>query len=178
MNSTSISRRYARALFELAVEQNRLRETNHELLQACSALDEEGVQAMLVDPSVPREAKVRLAESVCATLKLSPIVANTLMLLAQRNRLVEAAAIEKAFGELADERAGRLKARLTSAVALEDEVAQALNRRLTEATKREVVLERSIDPSLLGGVVAQVGSRLYDGSLKTQFEQMRKELKR
>jgi F-type H+-transporting ATPase subunit delta len=67
---------------------------------------------------------------------------------------------------------------VTSAAALDEPTAGALAERLAAASKAEVVVERAVDPALLGGVVAQVGSLVYDGSLRAQLEDLRRALKR
>ncbi len=88
------------------------------------------------------------------------------------------AEVLRAFGELADRELGRLRAKVTSAVALEDGAVEALSQRLSELTRQTVLLEQSVEPALLGGVVAQVGSVVYDGSVRTQLEDLRRSLKR
>ena len=79
---------------------------------------------------------------------------------------------------MADAQAGRLRGHVTSAVPLSLETVQKLSDTLRTLTQRSVVLEPRVDPSVIGGVSAQVGSLLYDGTLRTQLEQMRRELKR
>ena len=66
---------------------------------------------------------------------------------------------------------------MTSAVPLDAPAAQAIADRLSQATKATVLLDREVDPALLGGVVAQVGSLVYDGSVRTQLEDLRRQLK-
>jgi F-type H+-transporting ATPase subunit delta len=173
----AIARRYARALFELAIEENRLSEVARELSQARAALEPDEIAAALADPAAPREKKLRIAQRVADACHLSPTVANALRLLARRNRLSDLPAVDRAFRELSDERSGLLRARLISAVPVNDAVVGGLSRRLCEATGREVVIERTIDASILGGLVAQVGSKVYDGSLRSQLENLRRQLK-
>jgi F-type H+-transporting ATPase subunit delta len=86
-------------------------------------------------------------------------------------------AVAEAYRDLADEKLGRMRATVTSAIALDQTVARSIEAKLAEATKREVVVDRKIDPAIMGGVVAQVGSIVYDGSLRTQLEELRRRLK-
>ena len=81
------------------------------------------------------------------------------------------------FGALADAKLGRLRARVVSAAPLDPAAAQHITDRLAAATRSQVILERAVDPELLGGVVAQVGRLTYDGSLRTQLEDLRRSLK-
>jgi F-type H+-transporting ATPase subunit delta len=76
-----------------------------------------------------------------------------------------------------DEQVGRVRATVTSAVPLDDAQLQRLRDTLSSATRKSIVLESKTDPSLVGGVVAQVGARQYDGSIRTQLERLREELK-
>jgi F-type H+-transporting ATPase subunit delta len=178
VNELSIARRYAIAIFELAAEENRLDEVGRELAAAKAALEsDQELIATLRQPATTREVKLQLVEAMATTLKLSPTVANALRLLAERNRLVLVPQIAEVYAALADERAGRVKARVTSAVPLSEEAAREIAVLLTRATRRSVVIERSVDPSILGGVVAQVGGKTFDGSLRTHIEGLKRQLK-
>jgi F-type H+-transporting ATPase subunit delta len=97
--------------------------------------------------------------------------------LGDRNRLASLGDVVGAFGELADQELGRLRAKVTSAVPLDDASVAAIAERLSTTTKKQVIVERAVDPAILGGVVAQVGSLVYDGSLRTQLEDLRTALK-
>jgi F-type H+-transporting ATPase subunit delta len=110
-------------------------------------------------------------------MRLAEEPANLLFLLGDRNRLAALRDVVAAFGELADLELGRLRARVTSAVPLDDASAAAIGERLSASTKKQVIVERAVDPAILGGVVAQVGSLVYDGSLRSQLEDLRKSLK-
>lgn len=178
MNTTSIARRYARALFELAVEESRFEEVGAELARVAAALEADpDLMVALRNPVTSREEKLQLAEAISAALKLSPLVANGLRLLAERSRLADLPLLERAYRALADAKAGRLRARVISAVPLSEESARSIARLLSGTGVRNVVVERSVDPSILGGVVAQIGSKVYDGSLRTQLGELGRQLK-
>ncbi len=178
MNTTSIARRYARALFELAVEEGRFEEVGAELARVAAALEADpDLVVALRNPVTTREEKLHLAEAISAALKLSPVVANGLRLLAERSRLADLPTLERVYRDLADVKAGRLRARVVSAVPLTEDNARSIAQLLAGAPARNVVVERSIDPSILGGVVAQVGSKVYDGSLRTQLGELGRQLK-
>ena len=178
MNELSIARRYAKAIFELAVGEGRFDELGAELAAAARTLEADAhLLDLLRDPGTGREAKLQVVETMASGLDLSPTAANALRLLAERNRLALAPLVSRAYAALADERAGRVKARLVSAVPLDDQTAARIAAQLTQATRRTIVVERVVDPSILGGVVAQVGSKTFDGSLRTQLEGLKKQLK-
>jgi F-type H+-transporting ATPase subunit delta len=174
----SIARRYARALFELAVEQDKVQawaDTLSALRQAVAASDE--LRDVLENPVYTKDQRRAIGAKLVAALRLDPEPANLLYLLGDRNRLSHLEAIVDTFGRLADAKLGRVRARLTSAVALEPGATERIAAKLSHATNAQVLLDSDVDPELLGGVVAQVGAFTYDGSLRTQLEALRQALK-
>jgi F-type H+-transporting ATPase subunit delta len=175
----SIARRYAKALFSLAVEQGRIEPWSDALQALAKAIDDSAeLRALLGNPAFPREARAAIVTRLAAELKLDAAPAALLQLLGERNRLGGLPAIAAAFRELSDAELGRLRARVTSAVPLDDASAAAIAEKLSAATQKQVLVERAVDPAILGGVVTQVGSTVYDGSLRTQLEDLRSTLKR
>jgi F-type H+-transporting ATPase subunit delta len=110
-------------------------------------------------------------------MRLDPHPASLLYILGDRNRLAYLGGVVEAFSALADEKLGRLRARVASAIPLDQTTAQSLANKLARATNAQVILERAVEPDLLGGVVAQVGRLTYDGSLRAQLEDLRNSLK-
>jgi F-type H+-transporting ATPase subunit delta len=174
----SIARRYAKALFSLALETGSVESWN-ESLQALRRAVETApeLRDVLENPAYDREQRRAVATRLSGSLKLDAAPANLLFLLGDRNRLSSLCDVVAAFRELADQELGRLRARVTSAVPLDDAAVQAIAARLSDSTKKQVVVERAVDPAILGGVVAQVGSFVYDGSLRAQLEDLRQTLK-
>lgn len=178
MITGSIARRYARALFSLAVESNRV-ESWSDALQALRAVIDSSsdLQDVLSNPVYSKEQRRAIVGDLAAALRLDPEPSSLLFLLGDRNRLASLPAVAENFRDLADAHLGRLRARVTSAVPLEPQAAQAIADKLSQATQAKVLLDRAVDPALLGGVIAQVGSLVYDGSVRTQLEDLRKSLK-
>jgi F-type H+-transporting ATPase subunit delta len=174
----SIARRYARALFSLAVEMDRV-EPWSDALQALQAVVEGSpdLRDVLSNPVYSKEQRRAIVGQLAGALRLDAEPANLLFLLGDRNRLAYLGSVVEVFRELADRQLGRLRARVTSAVALDGATAQAMADRLSQATRAKVLLDRDVDPALLGGVVAQVGNLVYDGSVRTQLEDLRRTLK-
>jgi F-type H+-transporting ATPase subunit delta len=174
----SIARRYAKALFDLAVEADKVEAWAESLVALQKAVeDSPELHALLASPVYTREQRQGLALQLAAALGLEPAPTSLLGLLAERNRLGYLGGIADVFGRLADEKLGRVRARVTSAVPLAEGEVEALSARLAAAARAQVMVERVVDPALLGGVVAQVGSFVYDGSLRSQLEDLRKNLK-
>ena len=178
MNPSSIARRYAKALFELASDEGKLEEVGAQLEAARAALESDAdLLGVLKSPSTTHEDRLAVAEALAREIKAGPTLANALRLLADRRRLADLPAMAGVYRALADERAGRVRARVTSAVPLGDDAAAKLAAALGAATQRNVVLERAVDKAILGGVVTQVGSQVFDGSILNQLAQLKRQLK-
>jgi F-type H+-transporting ATPase subunit delta len=175
----SIARRYAKALFGLALEQGRVEPWSDALVALQGAIDGSAdLQDVLENPVYSKEQRRAVVGQLAQALRLDADPANLLALLAERNRLGYLARIVQTFRELADAKLGRVRAKVTSAAPIDDASANAMALRLAGAANAKVIVEREVDPSLLGGVVAQVGSLVFDGSVRTQLEDLRRQLKR
>jgi F-type H+-transporting ATPase subunit delta len=175
----SIARRYAKALFSLAAESGRVEPWAASLEALREAVEASpDLRDVLSNPVYSKEQRRPIVEKLAGALSLDPQPASLLFLLGDRNRLGYLAAVVDTFRSLADEHLGRVRAKVTSAVKLDEAAAQAIADKLSQATKAKVLLDRVVDPAILGGVVAQVGSLVYDGSLRAQLEDLRKQLKR
>jgi len=178
MISGSIARRYAKALFSLAVEKGNVEGWSESLQTLGRTLSGAAdLQDVLQNPAYDRDQRAAVVHELAKAMQLDAEPANLLFLLGDRNRLAYLPAIVAAFRELADQELGRLRARVTTAVPLLDAEASAIAEKLSAATSKKVLVERAVDPAILGGVVAQVGSLVYDGSLRTQLEDLRQTLK-
>ncbi len=178
MITGAIARRYAKALFSLASERGRIEPWSESLdaLKAAIASSTE-LRDVLANPVYSKEQRRAIAAKLAVMLSLDAEPASLLYLLAERNRLGYLDAVVDTFRTLADEKLGRIRARVISAVPLDAGAVDGIASRLAEATKAEVLIDRAVDPALLGGVVAQVGSMVYDGSVRTQLEDLRRTLK-
>ena len=178
MVSGSVPRRYAKALFSLALEHGRVDawsaalERLEHLLRAEPELNE-----LLGDPVRTREERHALLVKLVAALDLEAEPANLLFLLGDRNRLDRLADVLRAFAELADANLGRVRARLTSAVPLEAAALDAIAHRLSQVTHAKVLLDRTVDPAILGGLVIKVGDKVLDGSVLGKLEGLKQNFK-
>ncbi|MDC0712626.1 ATP synthase F1 subunit delta [Stigmatella sp. ncwal1] len=179
MVNVSIARRYARALLDVTAESQRTDAVATQLAGLVQAFEKSPeLSDVLLNPAYSRSQRAQVVESLIQLAgNLEPVLANTLRLLVERNRLIYLPDISRVFRDMADTRAGRVRGHVTSAAPLTPGTLEQLRKNLQEATQRDVILEQKVDPALLGGVAAQVGSVLYDGSLRTQLEQMRRQLK-
>ncbi len=178
MSTGAIARRYARALFSLSVEMNRVEPWAKGLDAIHAALaGSADLRVVLTNPVYSKEQRRAVVEALSSALSLEKEPASLLALLADRNRLSHLAAVAGVFRDLADRHLGRLRAKVTSAVPLDDAAAKAIAEKLSQATKAQVLLDRVVDPAILGGLVTQVESLVYDGSVRTQLEDLRRHLK-
>jgi F-type H+-transporting ATPase subunit delta len=172
-----VARRYARALLGLIppAEAEAVGEQLQSLALALSV--SEALRNVMFNPSFPREQKRKTLLGVARALHAIPTVQNLLNLLLDRNRVDQLPSIASIYRDLSDERSGRARARVTSAQPLPKEVEGRLAQALSKVIQREVTMQTEVDPQILGGIQAQVGSLLFDGSLKTKLESLRRELK-
>jgi F-type H+-transporting ATPase subunit delta len=175
----SVARRYARALLSLGLEEGRHEQLGEELQSVLRLLAQNKEAGwILQNPGYSSEQRHSALGAMTAALKTSPVLQNFLKLLVDRQRIGDLPAIGRAYGALLDEKVGRVRASVTSAQPLSPEEVNRLRESLAKMTGRTIVLEAKTDPQLVGGLVTQVGATQYDGSLKTQLERLRDELKR
>jgi F-type H+-transporting ATPase subunit delta len=179
MVNVSIARRYARALLDVAAEANRTDAVADQLAAFVKAQEQSPeLSDVLLNPAYSRSQRAHVVESMIKmTGNIDPVLANTLRMLVERNRLVYLPDISRVYRDLADARAGRVRGHVTSATQMPPDTLESLRKNLQQLTQRDVILESRVDPSLLGGVSAQVGSVMFDGSVRTQLEALRRELK-
>jgi F-type H+-transporting ATPase subunit delta len=176
--SPGVGRSYAKALFELARERSQVDAIARDL----HAIEEQfasnaELRAFLARPWVASSAKRAAAAEVAARLGVSPLARDFLALVAAQGRVDHLQTIAAAYRELEDEAAGRVRARVRTAVRLSDAERSALSDRLGRALGgKHVLLEEVADRKLLGGFVAEVGSLLVDGSLDGQLARLRDRL--
>ena len=177
MRSSAAARRYARALFSLAREEDRTEEVRQELEQLADLLAEnEELHHALFRPLHPVAERRAVLREVAERLGFSATARNFLSFLVDQRRLVDFEGIREEYEHLADAAAGRAQGEVVSASPLSDEQRDRLRRALSARTDREVELDVKIDPSLLGGAIASVGTLVFDGSLRTQLNQLRASL--
>ena len=178
MIHSSVARRYARALLSLGIEEGRFEQYGDELetvVQTIKQSPELGF--VLLNPGYTPRQRQAAVDAAASTLKLSPLTVNFLRLLVDRQRVGDLPQIARVYRALVDQQAGRIRATVTSAGPLSDHELERLREAIGRMTGRSIVLESKTDSALIGGVVAQVGPTMLDGSLRTQLERMRHELK-
>jgi F-type H+-transporting ATPase subunit delta len=177
--AASVAKRYAKALVEVAAASNELDGVRQDLRALAELLrDHRDLRQFVSNPSVSRRDASDVIKDVAAAMQVRPLTATFLQIVLEGGRLTGLETILRAYELLVDERLGRVKAVVTSAAPLGADAQERLRRRLGEVTGKDVYLELRQDPTLLGGVVTQIGSQVFDGSLKTQLARLREDMAR
>lgn len=179
MRSSAAAKRYARALFSIASDDDAVESVRGELEGMGRLMaDTPELRRALFRPLHPVKDRRAVLSSVCERAASSASVRNFLVYLIDQRRLVDFDAIAAEFARLADEAAGRIKAEVIAASELPDQQRERLRAALARRTGREVDLVVEVDPSLIGGAIAKVGGVVFDGSLRRQLSQLRDTLTR
>jgi F-type H+-transporting ATPase subunit delta len=166
--------RYARALFDVAVKESDPIRIEQELSSITALVKEHAeLQNALESPGVPPVAKKAVVQALVERGQFAPSVGKLLVMLAERDRLTLLSGVLEAFSARLREQQKVLEAEVTTAMPLDAEQQSALQQRLGAATARRVTLTTKVDPSLIGGVVARIGTTVYDGSLATQLAKLK-----
>jgi len=170
-------RRYAKALFQLATEAGQVAQVRGDLdaLAALLVASPE-LAGVLLQPLRPVAERRRVLEAVAERMGAGALLRHFYQVLIAHRRLVDIEAIRAEFSRLADEQAGLRRAQVRTARPLTDSQLERLRRALAARIGQDVELEVEVDPELLGGLVAQVGDLLLDGSVRTQLRQLRSSL--
>ena len=175
--SSAVGRRYGRAIIDLADEQGRREDVARELKDVLAAWKESReLRDVFQNPAFGAESRKGILEALAARIGVSPMVKHALLLLSDRRRLRHLPEVIDAYLELAEERAGRVRAEVTTAGSMPESYFEELRKTLCHVTGKDVVLVRREDPSLIAGVVTRVGDRIFDGSLKNQLKELEDEL--
>jgi F-type H+-transporting ATPase subunit delta len=178
MSLRTSANRYAKALFDVALQEKAdLGQVDRDL-QAVVAMIEASPD--LAEASnrgtVTEEKRKSLIEAVSRAMTLTVPVTKLLVLLAQTRKLNLLPDLEQAYRERLLAHQNIVRAEVKSAAPLSPDKTKALEESLAKVTGKKVELSVSVDPELLGGVVATIGSTVYDGSVRTQLQRMRQEL--
>ncbi len=177
MSVETIARRYASALADVVMK-NGLAETVKAELKIWQQMIEENadLHAVMGNPAITHGHKTRVLETLITKAGPNVTTSNFLRVLLQNGRLTDLAAINEKFETVLEERSGSVVAKVTAARDLSESERAALKANLEKLTGRKVRPAYVIDSSIIGGVVTQIGSTVYDASVRTQLENLREEL--
>ena len=175
MMNCAVAMRYARALLEVSQQQAKPERIEQELEAFHELLGQHAtLKAVLVNPAVPPARKRGLVADLLTHAEgVSDVTNRLLTLLAERNRLVLLGEILEAYRSRLMDLRGVVHARLTTAEPLAPKRAEEIRQRLSSAMGKEVTIERSVDAAVIGGLVTQIGSTVYDGSVARHLERLK-----
>ena len=171
--SPQIARRYAQAIFSMAQDKGvlgEIREDFEGILSLIEASDE--FKNFLKDPVMPKQIREKILKKIFYS-KVAELTFSFLMFLNKKDRLGEFKNIAECFGRLYLVSVGVLKARLTSAVALQDAQIKMIASQLKKYFKKEIHMSSDVDPGLLGGFKVRIDDWIYDSSIRRQMERFR-----
>jgi F-type H+-transporting ATPase subunit delta len=168
--------RYAKALLDVLYPASA--ELGLEQLLKFSALlsSEAQMRRLFENPTIAAERRKEVFRGIAESLSYDTYVRNFLNRLIERNRLDLLSDIVTAYEKLLDEKLGIVRAKVTSAGPLDAAQQKSIASRLEQVTGKQVRVELSVDPSLIGGIVARVGSTIYDGSIRQQLQVFKQRL--
>jgi F-type H+-transporting ATPase subunit delta len=174
VSTAIVARRYAQAVMDLGVEEGRLDRIVRDFETVADAWATSAeLRNAIENPLVPNATKRAVVHELTDQIGASPTTEKALLLLVDRHRMRVLPHLARELQELADGREGVVRAEVTTAVPISDAYFGRLQTQLERFTGKRVVLDRKIDPSLVGGVVTRIGDRVIDGSLRTRLDSLR-----
>jgi F-type H+-transporting ATPase subunit delta len=177
MITGSLSRRYAKAVFDIGAEQGDLDKLGSDLRSLAKAMNESAeLRSTLTSPALARTDRKKVIDGLLQAIAVVTTTRNLVYLLLDGERLSSVPAISRELDAMIEGKAGRVTAEVTSAKPLDPTQLSQLTAALEKLSGKKVTVTKREDPELLGGVVAKVGDTVYDGSLRTQLRTLRDEL--
>jgi F-type H+-transporting ATPase subunit delta len=177
MTKITVARKYSRALLEIGLK-NGSQETLGQELQKINELifAHKELRNVLFSSAYPTPIRKGIFQTLSRMLGLSPTIVDFAELLIDRGRINHLAEIAKSYEELCDEVANRIRATLYTALPLSTSLLEEIRAQLETATGKKILLSIEERPALIGGVAAQIGHVIYDGTLKTQLQRIKENL--
>ena len=177
--TTDVGQRYAQALFDLAKDERAIPAVEKDLKSIKAALkDSADLRILVGSPAFSAETKRTGLAAIADKAKFHATTKKFLGLLAANGRATALASIITSFEALAAAERGAISAQVTTAIPLSAAQSKGVATALRSALGKDPEIETRVDPSILGGIKVQVGSRLYDASLKSKLDQLKFALKR
>ena len=174
----SLAGRYASALFDLARDQRQIESVGNSLDALGQALlDSKDFAELVSSPLVSRDEAGKSFAALAPQLGLDPITSNFLGVLARNGRKNELRNVIRAFRRLAADHRGETTAEVVTARPLNDDQIAALKSQLRNRAGRDVAIDATVDPNILGGIVVKLGSQQIDASIRTKLNRLASAMK-
>lgn len=173
MSLQTVARRYASALADVVIERREEREVQKEIEVWASMIDSNPqLKEVFANPTVVYDHKRTVLEELISRTRVRETSASFLRVLLRNQRLAQLPEVSARFGQVLDERAGVVAAEITTARPIPEDLKKALHDSLTSATGRTVRLTFATDEAIIGGLVARIGSTVFDGSVENNLERL------
>ena len=174
MAAKAYPQRYARAVFELALAGNELDRWQQDLRKLAAIVANDEARVVLESPRITAENKNHLIQEVLGTV--NPLALNLARLLVTRGSIGLAGQIAAEYQRLLDEHHGVIKADVITAVPLDDADKMKLATDIGQVVGKKIDLTATVQPEILGGIIARVGGKLLDGSTRSRLAQLKRQL--
>lgn len=173
MSLQTVARRYASALADVVIERREEREVQKEIELWASMIDSNPqLKEVFANPTVAYDQKRTVLEELISRARVRETTASFLRVLLGNQRLAQLPEIAARLGQVLDERAGVVAAEITTARPIPEELKKSLHDTLASATGRTVRLTFATDEAIIGGLVARIGSTIFDGSVENNLERL------
>lgn len=173
MSLQTVARRYASALADVVIERREEREVQQEIQVWASMIQSNPqLKEAFANPTVAHDHKQKLLEELISRTRVRPTTASFLRVLLRNQRLAQLPEVAERFGQILDERGGVVAAQITTARPIPEELKKSLHDALASATGRTVRLTFATDETIIGGMVARIGSTVFDGSVQNHLERL------
>jgi F-type H+-transporting ATPase subunit delta len=177
MSARTSATRYARALLEVGLRESDPQKIERDFTSFVEAVNSSAeLKRALTSPRIPTAARRAIVDALAKQIRMDPPLAKLLGMLADRGRMDLYEDLLVVYRERLLAHRGIVRGKVTSAAPLAPDIVAALERSLSDATGKQVQLDAAVDASLIGGVVATIGSTVYDGSIRTQLRKIRQQL--
>ena len=177
MSVQTVARRYATALADVVMQHGEAREVQQELLAWEELLQANAnLREVFANPTIALDQKRAVLNKLIEMAKPRATSANFLKVLLQNQRLTELGEINRKFAQIMDDRGGMVAATVTTARAVPQDAQAKLLDKLTTLTGKKVRIDFATDPEIIGGLVTRIGSTVYDGSVRSQLQQIKEKM--
>jgi F-type H+-transporting ATPase subunit delta len=173
----TIARRYASALADVAIERKEEREIQQEIDQWASMIEANPeLKNVFANPTIAYDEKRKVVEELITRSRVRPTTASFLRVLLRNQRLSQLRDVAERFAQVLDERGGVVSANVTTAKPISEDLKNTVRETLAAATGRQVRVSFNTDETIIGGMVARIGSTIFDGSVQSRLDRLSEEL--
>lgn len=177
MSVQTVARRYASALADVVIERKEEREVQQEIEEWASMIEANPeLKEVFANPTIAYEEKQKVLDALITRTRVRPTTASFLRVLLRNQRLSQLRDVAERFGHVLDERGGVVSATVTTAKPIPEDLKDTLRDTLAAATGRSVRVTFNTDETIIGGLVARIGSTIFDSSVQNRLERLSEEL--